>query len=128
MATALGFASFWAFGSIDLSNAPSHPISSIFAALGVWIGLPFLALGATSPLLQVWWSRVEHTEIPYRLFALSNLASLLALAAYPTVVEPRLTLHAQRAVWFCGFAAFALLAAILTLSHARYCCAGFDHE
>ncbi len=54
------------------------------------------ALGATSPLLQVWWSRVEQSQIPYRLFALSNLASLLALAAYPTLVEPNLTLHAQR--------------------------------
>jgi hypothetical protein len=112
---ALGFAVFWAFGGIDLSNGPSHPISTIFGALGLWIGLPFLALGATSPLLQVWWSRIEQSEIPYRLFALSNLASLLALAAYPTLVEPHLTLHAQRAVWFCGFAAFAFLAAILTL-------------
>ncbi len=111
---ALGFAGFWAFGGIDLSNGPSHPFSAIFLALSLWIGLPFLALGATSPLLQVWWSRVEHTEIPYRLFALSNLASLLALAAYPTLVEPHLTLHAQRIVWFSGFAAFALLAAFLT--------------
>jgi hypothetical protein len=111
---ALGFAGFWAFGGIDLSNGPSHPISTIFLALGVWIGLPFIALGATSPLLQVWWSRVEQTEIPYRLFALSNLASLLALAAYPVLLEPFLTLHTQRIVWFCGFAAFALLAAILT--------------
>jgi len=112
---ALGLAVLWAFGRIDLSSGPSHPIATIFLALGLWIGLPFLALGATSPLLQVWWSRVERSAIPYRLFALSNLASLLALGAYPTLIEPRLTLHAQRIVWFCGFAAFSLLAAILTL-------------
>ncbi len=80
---ALGLAVLWAFGRIDLSSGPSHPIATIFLALGLWIGLPFLALGATSPLLQVWWSRVERSAIPYRLFALSNLASLLALGAYP---------------------------------------------
>jgi hypothetical protein len=112
---AFGLAAFWAFGGIDLASGPSHPVATVFLALGVWIGLPFLALGATSPLLQVWWSRVEQTAIPYRLFALSNLASLLALAAYPTLVEPRITLHAQRIVWFCGFAVFGILAAAVTL-------------
>jgi hypothetical protein len=112
---ACGLAIFWAFGGIDLSSGPSHPIATVFFALGVWIGLPFLALGATSPLLQVWWSRLEQTEIPYRLFALSNLASLLALAAYPTLIEPRLTLHTQRIVWCFGFALFGILAAALTL-------------
>ncbi len=110
---ALGLAAFWAFGGIDLSNGSVHPILTIFVALSLWIGLPFLALGATSPLLQVWWARLEHTEIPYRLFALSNLASLLALAAYPTLIEPNLTLHLQRILWCGGFAAFALLAALL---------------
>ena len=110
---ALGLAVFWAFGGIDLSNGPAHPILTIFIALGLWIGLPFLVLGSTSPLLQVWWARLEHTEIPYRLFALSNLASLLALAAYPTLIEPYLALHVQRILWCCGFAVFALLAAAL---------------
>ncbi len=111
---ALALSIFWAFGGMDLSSGPEHPFLTIFFALSLWIGLPFLALGATSPLLQVWWSRVEHTEIPYRLFALSNLASLLALAAYPTLIEPNSTLHAQRIGWCCGFAAFVLVAGILT--------------
>jgi hypothetical protein len=61
-----------------------HPVLSIFIALSLSIGLPFLALGATSPLLQVWVARIETGRIPYRLYALSNLASLLALLAYPT--------------------------------------------
>ena len=115
LAAAVGLAIFWAFGGLDLSSGPTHPITTIFVALGIWIGLPFLALGATSPLLQVWWSRVEGTEIPYRLFALSNLASLLALAAYPTLVEPYVALHTQRIVWCCGFMAFALIAAGLAV-------------
>jgi spermidine synthase len=103
----------WSTRTIDFSSASQHPVSSIFAALGLSIGLPFLMLGATSPLLQVWLARLETTGIPYRLFALSNLASLLALALYPTVVEPHFTLKAQRMAWCCGFAAFVILSAIL---------------
>jgi predicted O-methyltransferase YrrM len=104
----------WSTRTIDFSSASEHPVSSIFAALGLSIGLPFLMLGATSPLLQVWLARLETTGIPYRLFALSNLASLLALAAYPTVVEPHFTLKTQRLAWSGGFVAFAFLSAILT--------------
>lgn len=115
LAAAVALAAFWAFGTIDLSGGPDHPITTIFLALSLWIGLPFLALGATSPLLQYWWSRVEGTAIPWRLFALSNLASLLALALYPTLIEPFFTLHVQRAAWFIAFLFFVALASALTL-------------
>ncbi len=92
----------------------TRPVASIFLALGVSIGLPFLMLGATSPLLQVWLARVQTSGIPYRLFALSNLASLLALAAYPTLIEPHFTLRVQRLAWCCGFGAFAVISGMLT--------------
>ncbi len=92
----------------------AHPVISIFVALSLSIGLPFLALGATSPLLQVWVARIEVGKIPYRLYALSNLASLLALLAYPTVIEPFLTIRNQRLTWCCGFLVFALLSALVT--------------
>ena len=104
----------WSIHPIDLSRASQYPISSIFVALAISIGFPFLMLGATSPLLQVWLARLQTSAIPYRLFALSNLASLLALALYPTLIEPHFTLKAQRLVWCCGFAAFALVSAVLT--------------
>jgi spermidine synthase len=104
----------WFAHPIDLSRASQHPVASIFVALGLSIGLPFLMLGATSPVLQVWFARIGTRGIPYRLFALSNLASLLALALYPTLVEPHFSLRAQRLVWCCGFAAFALVSAMLT--------------
>ncbi|HEV2484883.1 MAG TPA: fused MFS/spermidine synthase [Terracidiphilus sp.] len=102
----------WSIQSIGLSSA--HPVASIFSALSISIGLPFLMLGATSPLLQVWLARIQSSGIPWRLYALSNLASLLALALYPTLIEPHFTLHAQRLLWCCGFAAFALVSAVLT--------------
>jgi hypothetical protein len=110
---------FWAArplaGGAGSEAGASHPITTVFRLLTVSIGLPFLVLAATSPLMQVWWARLEAGGIPYRLYALSNFASLLALAAYPSIIEPHLTLKAQRLLWCCGFAAFALISAGLTL-------------
>src|ERR1700728_811775 len=105
---------WWAVRANDSLSVAGHPVTAIFAALGLSIGLPFLMLGATSPMLQVWLARIETRGIPYRLFALSNLASLLALSLYPTIIEPRFTLRAQRLVWCGGFVAFALISAALT--------------
>lgn len=104
----------WSARTVDSANAARHPVTAIFAALGMSIGLPFLMLGATSPLLQVWLARIETGGIAYRLFALSNLASLLALALYPTVIEPHFTLREQRVGWCCGFALFVIVAELLT--------------
>ena len=103
----------WSLRSGTFRHASSHPFAMIFLALVMSIGLPFVLLGSTSPLLQAWLARLEHGRIPFRLFALSNLASLLALALYPTLVEPYLTLHMQRVLWSCGFVCFAALAATL---------------
>jgi hypothetical protein len=104
----------WAERSYGVGIGSEHPIATVFVALGAWIGLPFLMLGATSPLLQVWWARTEASEVPYRLFALSNLASLLALGLYPSLIEPHFTLQTQRIGWACGFAAFGVLCMVLT--------------
>ena len=116
-----GFASAlgWCVHNAGLGGGSAHPILTVFAVLGTTIGLPFLILGTTSPLMQVWWARLHSSPIPYRLFALSNLASLLALAVYPTLIEPHLTLQAQRIAWCCGFAVFALLSGTLALLARR---------
>src|SRR5579863_8128893 len=114
LAAALALSVVWVRGGINPANGAGHPVGTIFIALSTWIGLPFLMLGSTSPLLQVWWSRIGRGGIPYRLFALSNLGSLLALAAYPAWIEPHFTLRWQRAAWCCGFAIFAALGAFLT--------------
>jgi hypothetical protein len=105
---------WWAMRANDSLSVAGHPVTAIFAALGLSIGLPFLMLGATSPMLQVWLARIETRGIPYRLFALSNLASLLALALYPTVIEPYFTLREQRIGWCSGFVTFVLVAQVLT--------------
>ncbi len=102
-----------------VENGAAHPMRTVFFVLTLSIGLPFLILSSTSPLLQVWWARVEGGTIPYRLYALSNVGSLLALALYPSVIEPRFTLHAQRITWGCGFAVFAILSALLAIKTRR---------
>ncbi len=83
------------------------PVASILLLLTATIGLPFVVLSATGPLLQRWFSLVHPGLSPYRLYALSNVGSLLALLAYPTVVEPRLTRAAQAGAWSIGLACFA---------------------
>jgi spermidine synthase len=98
------------------SSAPDHPVRTIFLALSATIGPPFVMLGSTSPLLQVWLARREGGVVPYRLFALSNAGSLLALILYPTVVEPRFTLGEQREWWAVGFVVFAALSGWLATS------------
>jgi hypothetical protein len=102
----------------NLAGAAAHPLTAIFAALGRTIGLPFLLLASTSPLLQFWYARQQGTAIPWRFFALSNAGSLLALLLYPSVIETHLALSAQRAAWSVGFALYAILCAILA-SRAR---------
>src|SRR5579872_7253914 len=68
------------------------PILRILLLLVTTIGLPYALLSATSPLLQAWYLRTHKGVVPYRLFALSNFGSMLALLTYPSLVEPRLTL------------------------------------
>ncbi len=87
------------------------PTLRILLLLGGTIGLPYMLLSATSPLLQAWYLRTHAGAIPYRLFALSNLGSMLALLSYPFVVEPRLALGHQAIAWSCGYVAFGALCA-----------------
>ena len=87
------------------------PIWPILAVLAVTIGLPYFLLSSTSPLLQAWYSRMHQSAPPYRLFALSNLASLLALLAYPIAIEPYLPAHFQATAWHVAFGAFAIFCA-----------------
>ena len=99
---------FKATGSAD-------PTPRILLLLFATVGLPYTLLSATSPLLQAWFVRARRGAVPYRLFALSNFGSMLALLSYPTLVEPRMALHSQAVAWswgFCGvFAAVCVVAA-----------------
>jgi SAM-dependent methyltransferase len=93
--------------------AEDEPISRILLLLGASVGLPYLLVSSTSPLVQAWFARARPGENPYRLFAVSNLASLIALVGYPLVIEPFLAAGEQVRLWSWLFAAFALLCAIV---------------
>src|SRR3954467_4840654 len=98
-------------------------------AVGLWlvglfaasIGLPFVALSASAPLLQSWFAASGHPQArnPYVLYAASNLGSFAALLAYPLAIESLLTLRAQAWVWSAGFALLALLVAFAATVAAR---------
>ena len=101
-------------GSATLASA-QHPQGALFLRLASMAGLPFLALSTTSPLMQAWYARREQEPTPYRLFGFSNLSSLAALLAYPSVLEPYLRLSTQFLVWKIGFVVYLLLAVVLTV-------------
>ena len=87
----------------------ANPSFRILGLLAVTIGLPYFLLSSTSPLLQAWYARSRKSAMPYRLFALSNFASMLALLSYPFLVEPNLTSRAQATIWSVAYVAFAVV-------------------
>ncbi len=89
----------------------SHAAGHILLLLLACLGLPYLVLSATGPLLQAWFSKANPGVSPYRLYALSNIGSLLALLAYPFVLEPQLARQDQAEYWSYGLVLYAGLAA-----------------
>ncbi|WP_269713360.1 fused MFS/spermidine synthase [Caulobacter sp. NIBR2454] len=99
---------------------PDMPALWLVGALALSIGLPFAVLSATAPLIQAWRARaVDDGKEPYALYAASNLGSLIALLAYPIVIEPVLTLSVQRHAWTAGYAVFVVLIGLLALGLRR---------
>jgi hypothetical protein len=88
-----------------------QPIARILLLLVATIGLPYFLLSTTTPLLQSWYWRRFRSAVPYRLFALSNFASLLALLGFPLLFEPVFDLQQLGWGWSILFAFFALLCA-----------------
>ena len=88
-----------------------NPSWLILGLLAVTIGAPYFLLSTTSPLVQAWFARARPRESPYRLFALSNLASMLALLGYPFLLEPWSPTRTQAMGWSLGYALFVGLCA-----------------
>ncbi|MGP0074782.1 MAG: spermidine synthase [Bryobacteraceae bacterium] len=95
----------------------ADPSARILLLLTVTVGGPYLLLSATAPLVQRWFTIQNPEKSPWRLYALSNFGSFLALLSYPFVFEPLLRLRTQGAIWsglylvfaaLCGFTAWRL--------------------
>ncbi len=96
----------------------SLPVPRILAFLAATLGLPYFLLSANGPLLQRWYT-LRSPGAPWRLYALSNAGSLLGLLSYPVLVEPFLSLGAQRLLWSAGYAAFVAAAAACAFGLVR---------
>lgn len=83
------------------------PSLLILAMLSANVGFPFLVLAATGPLAQAWFARAAPGRSPYPLYAVSNLGSLLAVVAYPFLIEPNLGVSDSGAAWSWAFVATA---------------------
>jgi hypothetical protein len=92
--------------------AAGAPSLKILALLAATIGLPYFLLSSTSPLMQAWYARTHKSGMPYRLFALSNFASMLALLSYPLLVEPNLPTRMQGYSWSVAYVVFAVLCVV----------------
>jgi spermidine synthase len=102
----------------------SDPVGRILLLLALTIGLPYLMLSTTGPLVQAWFSRRYQGGQVYRLYALSNVASMLALVAYPPLIEPNATGRLQSWGWSAAYALFALMAIGAAWAGARRASAG----
>lgn len=94
-----------------------EPVSRILWLLFRTVGLPYFALSATSPLVQVWFSHQFPKRSPFRLYSLSNVGSLTALLSYPVLIETRWDVLTQTRIWSGVFILFALLMAVCAFAN-----------
>ncbi len=97
----------------------TEPTARILLLLVMTIGLPYFLLSTTGPLVQAWFARSYPGGTVYRLFALSNLASLAALVAYPPLIEPATSLQTQSWAWSAVYVVFAVLCAVSAWTAAK---------
>lgn len=103
---------------------PGEPTLRILLTLLVTVGLPYFLLSTTGSLLQAWYSLRQKaqgvtTAYPYRLYALSNLGSVLGLVTYPFLIEPNLTVKTQAYVWSGSYTLFILCGTLLAVRIAK---------
>ena len=118
-ATALGLAALWLPVGLGGDAVPGSGDGAgwLLGQLGIGVLAPLAAASATAPLLQAWLaaSTLPGHETPYRLYAASNVGSLVALLAYPLVLEPLLDIDDQRTVWSVGYGLLAVLTLVVGL-------------
>jgi spermidine synthase len=98
----------------DLIRGEDNPIAGLLLILSLSVGLPMFVVSASAPLLQKWFASTSHpaAKDPYFLYGASNLGSMLALVAYPLLVEPHLRLREQSIDWSVGYGALVALTVV----------------
>ncbi len=105
------------------------PALAVVAILLLSVGAPYVAVSATSPLLQRWFASTGHSAAsdPYFLYAASNVGSLIGLLGYPLLIEPRLPLGGQGMLWSVGYVAFVGLCLVCAVVVVRRNVAVAEH-
>ncbi|MFT5758119.1 MAG: hypothetical protein ACI9LM_002858, partial [Alteromonadaceae bacterium] len=101
--------------SVTLGSEVNSPLIDILLMLVISVGLPYFLLSATGPLVQRWLSYNDENALPYKLYSLSNIGSLLALLSYPFIFEPQFSLHNQLLYWSLGYGSFVFILSLLCL-------------
>ncbi len=114
-----------------IPDAETMPVFWLLGLLSVSIGLPFLAVAATAPLMQRWFSRTGHPHAndPYFLYGASNLGSILGLLGFPLILAPLLSVQGQSLAWSGGFSVLAVLIVVSgwLAAQRNTMCAESDH-
>lgn len=97
------------------ASGATDPTLRILALLALSAGVPYFVLSSTAPLLQRWFAAARPGESPWRLYALSNAGSFIALLSYPFAVEPFIRLGTQMRIWSGTYAAFLILCGFTAL-------------
>jgi SAM-dependent methyltransferase len=108
------------FPAVSVEALSLHPSVQLLLLLIASTGVPFFVISTTAPLVQSWFSRSEHksSQDPYFLYSASNAGSLLALLAYPFLIEPRFGVASQNRLWAGGYLLVCVLL-LLTVGAVR---------
>ncbi|MDG1752036.1 MAG: fused MFS/spermidine synthase [Thalassotalea sp.] len=98
-----------------ITNTENLPLINVLILLATSIGLPYFMLSSTGPLVQHWFSLVNENKLPYKLYSLSNLASLIALLSFPFLIEPFFTGEQQSFYWSVMYFIYAVIMSALML-------------
>lgn len=93
-------------------SGDDNPVVGILFLLSLTVGFPYIMVSTTGPLLQLWFSKANLKKSPYRLYALSNLGSMIGLLTYPVLIEPFLNLKTQIWSWSAGYIIFIVFCAL----------------
>ena len=96
-----------------------NPVTAILRILMLSVGLPYMLISATGPLVQSWFAKANPKKSPYRLYAFSNMGSLVGLLSFPFIIEPTLHLSSQSWFWTFGYLLYIVLMGIIGWSMAK---------
>jgi hypothetical protein len=114
--------------SLDFApESGSDPSIAIIKLLIFTVGLPYALISSSGPLFQSWFQKSYPKSETYRLYALSNVGSLLGLTTYPFLIEPFLTLDNQTLIWSWGFTGYFILCVACAFSLSKSL-VGVRHE